>query len=114
MSTPDHDPPLRVWRVGEMIALEGDLDLDTRSLLESVVAVTTDDEPVVLDLSRVWFVDSQGLRSLLAIQDRHQLTLARPSQAVRRLLEIAGVEAMFHILADDATSSDGNASTAAG
>ncbi len=51
---------------------------------------------VYVDLSKVTFMDSRGLGSLLAANERSRegaapVRIYRPSEAVRRLLEVSGV-----------------------
>lgn len=84
-------------------ALVGDLDLLVeRSLVDDVVDVLRDLRPdrLVLDLRRVPFLDSSGLRGLLrcarAAEDHGVLlTLDVVSGPVTMLLETAGVQNWF-------------------
>jgi anti-anti-sigma factor len=80
------------------IALAGELDPHTAPLLQGEVdrVLAGGSTDLVLDLSRLGFVDSSGLRVLISTQ--HQLadqggtlTLHAPSDTVRRLLEITGL-----------------------
>lgn len=80
------------------IALAGELDPHTAPLLQLEIDRVLEDEgtDLVLDLSQLGFVDSSGLRVLIAAQ--HQLAeqggtlvLRTPSETVRRLLEITGL-----------------------
>jgi anti-anti-sigma factor len=62
--------------------------------LERLLAAR-DVRALVLDLADVGFVDSAGLGALLSIRERTtqlgiEMAIARPSDAVRRLLELAG------------------------
>lgn len=81
-----------------VIALAGELDPHTAPLLQGsiddVLAAGATD--LVLELSGLGFVDSSGLRVLIAAQ--HQLaehggtlSLRSPSETVLRLLEITGL-----------------------
>ncbi|MEW6581357.1 MAG: STAS domain-containing protein [Actinomycetota bacterium] len=59
-----------------------------------------DSHPVYVELSQVTFMDSRGLGALLAAHERHRegaapLRIVRPSDAVRRLLDAAGVAAIL-------------------
>jgi len=73
----------------------GEIDAHTAPTLAA--AIEGAGPNVRLDLSRVDFVDSSGLRVLI---DSHQrlaeaggsLTIVSPSHAVQRLFEISGVE----------------------
>lgn len=81
----------------------GEIDAQTAPALADAIAAAGRD--VRLDLSAVDFVDSSGLRVLI---DAHQrlddaggsIRLVSPSQAVRRLLEVSGVDGYLAI--DDA------------
>ncbi len=77
------------------VVLNGDLDMAAafklEPAIERVVSESAVDE-VVLDLEGVAFMDSAGLGSLLATQDRLgdrgiRTKIARPSDAVRRVLD---------------------------
>lgn len=77
--------------------LTGELDLAAAPGLESALdAVLADSEDVVLDIAEVTFLDSSGLRVLVAAQNQSSeagktLTLLNPSAAVSRILEITGL-----------------------
>jgi anti-anti-sigma factor len=72
--------------------------------LEEVSRTLTDAQrgqgPVIVDLEGVTFMDSRGLGSLLAANERSregapQVSIYRPSEAVRRLLEVSGVRGVL-------------------
>jgi len=55
---------------------------------------------IVLDLRNVEFIDSSGLRVLLALRNDakrngHALTLVPPAPTVRRIFEITGTRGLF-------------------
>ena len=83
------------------LRLAGEIDAHTAPDLATAIGGLSGD--VELDLSGVDFVDSSGLRVLI---DAHQsvagrgdeLRLAQPSDAVRRLLEISGVDEYLNIV----------------
>jgi anti-anti-sigma factor len=55
---------------------------------------------LIVDLSEVSFLDSSGIQALLATQQRArmaggELTVASPSENVRKIFEIVGVAATF-------------------
>ena len=83
------------WIVG------GEIDASTAPTLEQAFDdLPTGDGRVVLDLSDVSFIDSSGLRVLIALAGRadeqgRPLVLDRPSPAVARLLEITGLVELF-------------------
>jgi anti-anti-sigma factor len=75
----------------------GELDLAAAPQLEAEVeaALAAAAEQLVIDMSHISFIDSTGLRLFLVLQERStaagwQLTLTRPSEAVRSILEITG------------------------
>lgn len=84
----------------QSVTASGEIDAHTApTLAKAIDAAGTD---VTLDLSGVEFVDSSGLRVLI---DAHQrlgdaggsLTLVAPSEPVRRLLEISGVDGYLNV-----------------
>jgi anti-anti-sigma factor len=90
-----------------VIVANGDVDLAGGPLLEAAILQREDDNPVVIDLGDVAFIDSSGLRSLLAASRRAQergttVVLRSPSREVRRLLEITGTTAQFELDGDEA------------
>ncbi len=59
-------------------------------------------QPIVIDLAAVEFIDSSGLRSLLAASRRAEgrgttVVLRKPSTGVMRLLSITGTTEQFEI-----------------
>jgi anti-sigma B factor antagonist len=97
------DEPLRVWVEGDAVKVVGDLDMETAPLLTEILATLAERAPsarLVVDLSEVEFVDSQGLRALIHASTRvpgEHLVLRQPSQQVRRLLELTGLEDLFAV-----------------
>lgn len=76
------------------LIVTGEIDAHTAPTLAESLAGSG--AGVRLDMSGVQFVDSSGLRVLIEAHQRAeesggQLTIANPSDAVRRLLEISGV-----------------------
>lgn len=88
-----------------VLTLEGELDLATADVLTATVtALPSDSTPVVLDMAGVEFVDSSGLRALLAAQgavtaDGRAFALARPHATVARLLDLVDLRTRFQELA---------------
>lgn len=82
------------------ITASGEIDAHTAPSLSSAIDAAGND--VSLDLAGVEFVDSSGLRVLI---DAHQrladaggsLTIVSPSEPVRRLLEISGVDSYLNV-----------------
>jgi anti-sigma B factor antagonist len=87
-----------------VLVVEGEIDLSGAARfaqeLESLIAGS--DRTAVVDLSRVGFIDSSGVRELLKAQYRAQssdaeLVLRAPSTACRRVLQVSGAWVEFNI-----------------
>ena len=93
-----------------VVRVRGEVDLSTAELLRRRIGRArrvSDDAEVVIDLGEVTFIDSAGLSELVrpAVAGC-AVTLVRPSDAVRRLIRLAGVEQLF-TTEDGAPSSSG-------
>jgi anti-anti-sigma factor len=82
----------------QRVILSGDLDYSTESHTRAVLAeaIATDDQEVVADGGAVTFIDSSGLRALLAAQaalaaDGRHFSIRNTSSAMRRVIEISGL-----------------------
>ena len=82
-----------------VVAIQGELDAYSAPTLEEEVSNLLGDgvTELVLDLSGTKFLDSSGLRAILTAQRRlserdGRLSLRAPSEPVRRLLDITGLE----------------------
>lgn len=78
--------------------LAGELDLATiDELVLAVTPVLADPGDVVLDLSKLQFVDSTGIRAFLdfgrQLRGRGRLVLEAPTVTVRRVLDLMGLVA---------------------
>ncbi|HMC07139.1 MAG TPA: STAS domain-containing protein [Solirubrobacterales bacterium] len=89
------------------VVLVGELDIANAPLLESELERVEADSPgtVVLDLSGVEFIDSTGLRSVIAANERAQaaggrLVVVRGSAAVERLFSVMQVDQRLEIVDD--------------
>jgi len=87
------------------IYLEGDIDHHSarriRSRIDTKVFIQRPDE-LVLDLSRVCFMDSSGLGLILgryakAVEMGIAFKVANPNPEVRRILDLAGTERLIKI-----------------
>jgi anti-sigma B factor antagonist len=83
-----------------LVALAGEIDLGTVGSLSNGLRRWNSATNVVIDMERVSFIDSAGLSVLLI--ERHRLhhgggslILRNVGEAVRRVLQIAGVEQLF-------------------
>ena len=89
------------------VILAGELDIaSTESLERELVAVERNSPGVlVLDLRRVEFIDSTGLRALIAADERarsggRRLAIALGSDAVERLLSVTRLDQRFDVVDD--------------
>ena len=80
------------------LRLIGELDLAGAETLSRAIADVADSAPVTLDLEQLQFMDSSGLRELLKAARERTVRLVSPSQAVHKVLEIAGVLSAFEVL----------------
>ncbi len=92
------------------VALRGELDLSTvNKVEEELQALEADGAPlIVLDLSRLSFLDSTGLRCLVTADQRareagRRLVLVRGPDAVQRVFTITRLEERLEMV-DDASS----------
>ena len=81
-------------------SLHGELDIATCRSLDQRLRDAESAAKITVDLTRLEFMDSTGLRTLLSAQKRastngHQLTLRRGPDAVHRIFEITGTERRF-------------------
>ncbi len=93
------------------MSLGGEIDLYTAPRLHGeLVTVLSTDTPVqiVVDMSGVEFCDSTGMNVLLAAHRRAReqggdLELAAPRPAIRKILQVTGLESVFTVLDNPAT-----------
>lgn len=84
-----------------VLTVAGDVDLAAHTRFESDVQQAWDGSTdLVVECSRIDFLDSMGLRVLVHAMQRatangRGVTLAAPSQPVLRVLELAGVKDLF-------------------
>ncbi len=89
-----------------MLALEGELDLAGAAMLERELA-GIDEGPVVVDLRRLSFMDSSGLRALVVAARRLQdagrrLALVPGAAHVMRVFDITRMRERLEFVADPA------------
>jgi len=94
------EPTLKIERDDDRttVHVAGEIDLASAPALERRVleAIAGGARAVTLDMSEVSFMDSTGLRSVLTIREAAlaaggSLVLSRPSEPVRRLLDVSGL-----------------------
>lgn len=82
---------------GVVVALAGELDLATAQVAEEELSrAEASQELIVLDLSGVSFIDSTGLRLMIAADRRARerggaFVIVHPAPQVRRLLDLSGI-----------------------
>jgi anti-sigma B factor antagonist len=82
------------------IVVSGEIDMAGGPLVEAAANAPTNPGHVVIDLAGVSFIDSSGLRSLLAVSRAadargSSVTLRGVGPEVARLLEITGTAGLF-------------------
>jgi anti-sigma B factor antagonist len=91
-----------------IIVLDGELDMANAAVLESAIdGAGIDDRapaPLVLDLDRLHFIDSTGLRIILSARERcrragREFAITRGSEQVQRLLNVTGVADHLRMIA---------------
>lgn len=86
-----------------VIDVIGDVDLATTNLLVKTAAEhLSSGIPLVVDCSRITFLNSVGLKGLLEIRRQalntgSDLVLAGPSHCVSRVLELSGTQHVFQL-----------------
>ena len=99
-------PPfsITVARVGDVavVAVAGDLDLQTAPTLDHQTRPLFDGGHVELDLAKVSFIDSTGINTLVrlnrhATEHNSAFTLVDPPPYVLRVLTVTGLTEAFHI-----------------
>ena len=91
-----------------VVVIRGELDLATAPALEEAIQGRLDDgQDVVVDLRELEFMDSTGLRVLVAAHGRVEDTEQRflivrplPGASIERILAVAGVERVLDLIDD--------------
>ena len=110
MSAPAWQPfSVTVTREGDraVVELRGELDLSGTDRLQQALEQAEDPPAglLVLDLSKLDFIDSTGLEVVLRAARRasdsgRRLVVARPSSYVRRLLELTAIDQSLDVVED--------------
>ncbi len=84
------------------VRLIGEIDAHTAPALDAVLVELPEDQDAVLDLEGVQFIDSSGLRIVVAAHHRldtagAKLLLRSPSVAFQRLVQISGLLETLHL-----------------
>ena len=98
---------------GALIAEVGETRIDAASAIQFKdamrAAAATSEGRIVLDLSRVEFIDSSGLGAIVAamkmLAPERRLDLAAPTPNVQRVLRLTRMDTVFTVHADADTGS---------
>ena len=76
------------------VVLIGELDIDSTGGFEEQLAAVEGDSPsiLVLDLRRVEFVDSTGLRAVIAADENYRAAFAKNKEGLINILEVINAE----------------------
>jgi len=96
-------PGLEITASSSLIALSGELDIDSAPLLAGVLErLTTPGGTIEIDVAALTFIDSSGLRVLCTAASRlgpqGHLIVSQPTRAVRRTIELTGLERIVEIV----------------
>lgn len=87
------------------LALQGELDIASAARVEAELAriEASSPETLVLDLRQLAFMDSTGLRVIIAADDRareqeRRLVLVRGTDTVQRIIEMTRLDSRFEIV----------------
>lgn len=98
--------PVRLTAIdldADTLVLEGEIDAHTApDLAARYVELPAGDGDFVIDMSKVDFMDSSGLRVIIELHQRaeqasRRLVLRTPSQPVIRLIEVSGLNDHLHV-----------------
>ena len=110
-STTEHTDEVVTWVRGERLTLtlhheadrllieaSGELDVASAPVLAGAVPPAETSPTVVIDLSRLAFLDASGLRQLLVLADEgRRVALQDPPRLVQRVLEVTGAVERFEV-----------------
>jgi len=91
-------------QMARVVAVSGELDMHAAPAFEQrLLACVSGDEPVILDLTEVAFMDSTAIGAMIATRKKANMTRGRfvlvcKAGDTRRMLEYTGLEAAFDIV----------------
>jgi anti-sigma B factor antagonist len=95
---------------GPLLKLDGELDLAEAPRMEAEVRAIEEEEPslMVIDLRALRFMDSSGLRTLLAVDRRareagRRLVFVPGPEQVQRVMRVTKVDERLEFVEDPAT-----------
>lgn len=87
-----------------MIDLAGEIDLGSSSKIYSLILQQSkqNNNPLIINLEKVVFMDSSGLQILLRLREklqfsRRHILLVNPEPQIRKLFQLTGFDKMFHV-----------------
>jgi anti-sigma B factor antagonist len=89
------------------VTVTGDIDLAAYPGLQAEAGIwAREGTDVTLDCSQVTFMDSMGLRLMVELKQAinakgNVFAVTEPSQPVRRVLELTGVQGLFEMAAEE-------------
>ena len=108
MSATPTEATLKRTGAGTTIVLAGDIDGSAREALDAAYTAIADDDPLLLDFSRVGYINSTGIALIVGLLARARAQ-ARPVSACgltehyREIFEITRLSDFMTILADEQT-----------
>lgn len=94
----------RAGQAGWIVAVRGEVDIAASpELRRQLERLTDDEEPIVVDVSEMSFIDSSGLGVLVEVLKRRReagagpVTLRGMQEPVRRVFEITGLTDLFEL-----------------
>jgi anti-sigma B factor antagonist len=100
-----------VQRRIRVVAVSGDLDMAAAPAFEATLfAIVSGNDPTILDLSEVSFMDSTAIGALLAVRRHAELKpgcfaiVCEPGSEIERTLEYMGLDAAFSIVTSRASA----------
>ena len=100
MSDPGSRLTVRI--VGDGLSIDGEIDAHTAPRLAAALADQAESDVVVAHVGGVTFMDSSGLRVFVEATTRaatqgRVLIISNPSAAVRRVVEISGLDGTLQL-----------------
>jgi anti-anti-sigma factor len=81
----------------DVVVLAGELDMATAPSLTQTLDGIDHATTIILDLSKLSFIDSHGVRALLARAGADRLVVLRPSDHIRRVLALTCADRVLTI-----------------
>ena len=83
----------------DVFRISGKLDSAAASHLEKALN-TSDSKKIVLDLQGLEYINSEGMRALLKIQENHEISLTSLNKKIMEVFAIAGLDRLFNLKTD--------------